>query len=451
MKTQILHTTGGSVLVSAAMSAGVLAIVIAGVLAYLSNEYNANFRSHRWNQALHLSEGAVELGLAELNYQYTQGGSGFQTSRGWTSLGGGSYSKTVSNLTDTSGNVVGTTAITADGIGTANPQFQGVGTVASANYGGSSISRAVKVVVAAGSMFPVGLASKNVIDLNGNNAYTDSFDSSDPTKSTNGQYDAAKRQANGNIGTLSTLTNSVGVGNADIYGTVATGPGGTVSIGPNGSVGSTFDNSLRATTDATGVSDGYIRNDFSTTIPDPALPSGAGSWTSKGSISSSGTLSGGNYTASSISLTGHDTLTISGNVVLYVTGSTSLSGANAQITVLANSSLTVYSGGSISLGGNGVVNDATYASDAIFYGLSTCTSVSVAGNGSFTGAIYAPDADLTISGNGNLYGALVAKSITLNGNANVHYDESLKNIHGSAGYLVQSWQELRYVSNAWVP
>ncbi len=304
--------------------------------------------------------------------------------------------------------------------------------------------------MAGSSMFPVGLASKNTIDLNGNNAYTDSFDSTDPSKSTGGQYDVTKRQANGNIGTLSTLTNSVGVGNADIYGTVATGPGGGVSIGANGSVGPSF--ITRATTDSTGVSDGFIRSDFSASIPDPALPAGAGSWTSEGSINNSATITAGNYTASTISLSGNNAvLTISGDVTIYVTGDTSISGNNAQITILANSSLTVYSAGSISIAGNGIVNNDIYASKDVFYGLSTCTSVSIAGNGSFTGAIYAPDADMTISGNGNIYGALVGKSITLNGNANLHYDESLKNITGSAGYLVQSWQELRYVSGSWVP
>jgi cytoskeletal protein CcmA (bactofilin family) len=450
MKIRILHSRGASVLVSAAMSAGVLAILIAGVLTYLSDEYDANYRAHRWNQALHLSEAAVEIGMAELNYQYTQGGSGFQSSRNWTSMGGGSYSKTVANLANAYGNAVGTLSVTAYNIGTANPKFQGVGTVTSANYGGRTITRAVQVSVAGSSMFPVGLAAKGTIDLNGNNAYTDSFDSSDPTKSTGGLYDVSKRQANGNIGTLSTVTNSVGVGNADVYGTVATGPGGSVSIGVNGSVGSTFTASQRATSDATGLSEGWIRNDFSASIPDPALPAGAGLWTSEGNISGNTTLSGPTYYATGINLSGNKTLTISGNVTLYVNGSISLAG-NAQITVASGASLTVYAAGSISLGGNGVVNNDVYASKDVFYGLSSCTSVSVAGNGSFVGAIYAPDADLTISGNGNVYGAVVAKSVTLNGNANVHYDESLKNITGSAGYLAASWQELRYVSGSWVP
>ena len=111
----------------------------------------------------------------------------------------------------------------------------------------------------------------------------------------------------------------------------------------------------------------------------------------------------------------------------------------------------MYSGGSISLGGNGVQNDSTYAVKDIWYGLSTCTSVSVAGNGSFTGGIYAPRADLSISGNGTLNGAVVANSITLNGNAALHYDESLKSFQGPTGYLAACWQELRNVGGSWVP
>src|SRR6266436_5203797 len=112
MNTRILKATRGSVLVSAAMAACVLAILIAGFLTYLSDEYNLNQRSHRWNQSFHLAEAAVETGIAEYNYWQYQAGSGFQSARGWASLGGNSYSKTVANLTDNSGNVVGTFSVT---------------------------------------------------------------------------------------------------------------------------------------------------------------------------------------------------------------------------------------------------------------------------------------------------------------------------------------------------
>ena len=46
---------------------------------------------------------------------------------------------------------------------------------------------------------------------------------------------------------------------------------------------------------------------------------------------------------------------------------------------------------------------------------------------------------------------MVAHSITLCGNANFHYDEALKSLNGPTGYVVASWQELRYVGGSWVP
>src|SRR5882757_6507082 len=118
MKTRILKASRGSVLISAAMSAGILGILIAGFLTYLSNEYNLNYRSHRWNQSFHLAEAAVETGIAEFNYWQYQAGTGFQSARGWTSLGGNSYSKTVANLADTSGSAVGTFYVKASNINT---------------------------------------------------------------------------------------------------------------------------------------------------------------------------------------------------------------------------------------------------------------------------------------------------------------------------------------------
>src|SRR5579871_6494465 len=143
------------------MTAGIFAILIAGFLGYMSNEYNLNFRAHRSNQAFHLAESAVELGLAEYNYAYSVGGNGFTSANGWSGSSG-TYTKTVSNLTDLSGNAVGTLSVTASGIGASNPQFLGVGTVTSANYGGPSIARAVQVELAgtSSSLFPYAIVSK---------------------------------------------------------------------------------------------------------------------------------------------------------------------------------------------------------------------------------------------------------------------------------------------------
>jgi hypothetical protein len=456
MKTNTLRSAQGSVLLSASMTAGVLAILVAGFLSYLSNESNLNYRAHRWNQSFHLAEAAVETGIAEYNYWYYQGSNGFQSSRGWTDLGGNSYSKTITNLTDASGNVVGTLSVTASNINTTNPKFQGVGTVTSSNYGGPSIARAVQVSLAPSPRFPLGLMALSTIDLNGNNIYTDSYDSSDSTKSTNGSYDSAKKQPNGNIGTDDNIINSIDIGNAEIFGTVSTGPSGTVTMGPNGTVGPSFSDPAESVSEATA--NGWIQNNFDVGIPDVTLPSGFGSVSSSGSIDNDNTtINAGGGTVyqkySSIDLHSKTLIVTNGTVNLYVTGDTSITGSGSII-IKSGASLTMYAGGSVTLSGNGMVNNSGSATSAQFFGLPTSTSWSISGNGQWVGTVYAPEADLSMNGGGSqgdVSGAFVTKSITLNGHTKFHYDETLKKTGPVNGYLAASWQELSYVNGSWIP
>ncbi len=443
-----LHSERGSAITAAAVSSSILAIVVAGLLTYMANEARLNFRSHDWTQSLHLAEAAIETGLAEYTYQYTAGGTGFQSSRGWSG-GSGTYVKTIA-VTNALNQVVGAAQVTVSNVGGSTPQIDGVGTITTAGFGGS-VARAVRVKLANSSKYPVGIMSKSTINLNGNNMYADSFDSTDPAKSTGGQYDATKKQPNGNVATNSELINSLNIGNADIYGYAYTGPSGTVTMGPNGSVGPTFVSGDRATTVAAGTANGWIRNDFDVDVPDATLPTGlAGAPTVPGgTINNNMTIAGGDWQASSISLAANRTLTITGTVRLYVTGNTSITG-NGRISISPGARLEVYCGGSISLAGNGVVNN-NRAEDNQWHGLSTCASASIAGNGSFVGTLYAPNAALSVGGNGEVQGAVVANSITFSGNANLHYDESLQNVTGSTGYTVVSWQELRQSGTTWVP
>ena len=104
MNQKPFRQTTGSALISAAVAAGVLTILVAGFVSYMANEYLLNFRSHAWTQALHLSEAAIEAGFAEFNYQSSQGGNGFQSSRGWSGSSG-TYTKSVTDFADSTGKV----------------------------------------------------------------------------------------------------------------------------------------------------------------------------------------------------------------------------------------------------------------------------------------------------------------------------------------------------------
>jgi hypothetical protein len=341
-------------------------------------------------------------------------------------------------------------------VGTPTPQIQAVGNASEFNLP-SSASRAVRVTLRQSSKFPVGLMSKNTINMNGNNIETDSYDSSDVSKSTSGQYDPNKKQPNGNVASNATITNTVSVGNANITGTVATGPGGTVTMGPNGSIGPSFTDP--ATTISDAVANGWVQDNFNTDIPNVTLPAGATSWVDlpgyvNGNVNGGGTISDGMYKISSISLSGNNsTLAINGHVVLYVTGTIGISGKGGII-LGSGASLTVYVAGNVSLSGNGVVNASGSDLNAQFYGLPTSSSWSVNGNGVWNGTIYAPQADMSLNGGGSrgdASGAIVANSITLSGHVAFHYDEHLKSGGPSDGFVVASWQELRRNGTGWVP
>ena len=98
-----------------------------------------------------------------------------------------------------------------------------------------------------------------------------------------------------------------------------------------------------------------------------------------------------------------------------------------------------------SLGGNGIVNPGD-AMNFQYYGMPSNTTLSYSGNAAFTGVIYAPNADFTLGGGGNgiydFVGASVTSTVKMNGHFHFHYDENLKRIGPSRGYIITSWNEI---------
>jgi hypothetical protein len=300
------------------------------------------------------------------------------------------------------------------------------------------VSRRIEAIVRPVSSFDEAIMSVGTIDLTNQNIVIDSYDSRDPSKSTNGLYDAAKRQQNGDIATDSTL---IDAGNAHIYGDVATNSG-TVTGAAN----------------VTGVQ----RTDF---YQEP-IPVGAPTWTftnpSTTVVNGNATLtasatqgsSTSRYVLSSISTGGNNTLTLAGNpdgsktyIEIYVTGNISVSGSS-QIVVQPGVSAKIYFAGNVDVSGNGLINSNNQPGDLLFYGVQpasgTTPHVSLGGNGQISAAIYAPDYDVTINGggtNGHVFGSIVGKTTTMTGVTNLHYDESL----GASGvinnYKIVSWFE----------
>lgn len=352
-------------------------------------------------------------------------------------------------FTNTNGEVVGTYWAWVSDIYSANPWLMGQGNCPTTPHG-PEVRRRVECYLKNNAQFPAGMVAKRTIDMNGNNVTTDSYDSTDPSKSTNGLYDFAKRQPNGDIASNDTVTNTVDVllGNADIYGQVMVSPSGSVTMGPNGSIGPTLVEGDRATTVAQALTNGWLRTDFQVDVPDVILPTGAASWPA---LPASGPITAGDYKSTLINSS--RTVT-NGTVRIYLTGnskSIQLTG-NDAITIATGAKLILYTDGSVDIAGNGVVNNTGRPLNCQLYARNT-TSVKYSGNAAFNGIIYAPKAAMEIKGggaNGEVSGSIVADTIKMTGGTVFHYDEALRKTGPNSLYNIATWRSLRNTGSGWV-
>ena len=94
----------------------------------------------------------------------------------------------------------------------------------------------------------------------------------------------------------------------------------------------------------------------------------------------------------------------------------------AQITT--NDPVVIFVDGNVDIGGGGIVNSSGIPTNLQIF--ATGTSVKYSGNSAFYGLLYAPDADVTVSGVPEFFGALVGATATISGTPFIHYDEDLK-------------------------
>jgi P pilus assembly chaperone PapD len=256
----------------------------------------------------------------------------------------------------------------------------------------------------------------------------DSFNSMDPNHSTNGQYDPAKRADGGDVASAASGVNVItDTGNTSIYGHLFTSPSGTVSISGNASIGSL----AWVNGGNSGIQPGWYSNNLQAAIPDATLPGVTFTTFQQRSGNVSGTnynyvVTNGNYKAASLSFSGN--MCINGRVVLYLTNGLSITG-QGYLYIAPGASLTLYLGGQTSISGQGTINGTGFATNCVFIGLPSCTGIQSSGGSQFIGTIYAPQAAVTLSGGGgqtvNFAGALVANTISISGNYQFHFDQSL--------------------------
>jgi hypothetical protein len=462
----------GSILVWTVLTIAILSMLAAEVIRLVSVKYQNALQTATWQEALLAAESGIDLGIVELrkslypapNHAWdgwnNTPGNGV-VSYGLTTIPNAGLASTPmtievnvdapTSFIDSSNGwqyyrirTIGTMPIIGPARVTDNKQdgrlrklslrFERFtnGVLTAHAISAPQTSRRIEAIVRPVSSFNQAIMSVGTIDLTNQNIVVDSYDSNDPTKSTNGVYDAAKRQENGDIATDGNL---IEAGNAHIYGDVATNAG-TVSGAAN----------------ITGTE----RTDF---YQEP-IPVGAPSWVSFNgtvttvnnttSLAASATsgASVSRYQLNAISLSGSKTLTLAGAVdgsktyiEIYVTGDISF-GGNAQLIVQPGVSAKIYFAGNVDVGGNGILNSNNQPLDLQLYGIkptdNTSKHVNLGGNGQIITALYAPDHDVTINGggtDGHVFGSVVGKSVTMTGVTNLHYDEYL-----SAGGIVNSYK-----------
>lgn len=263
-----------SALVTALFICSTFSLFVAYYLSLVEQQSLLSSRSQTWNMAIAITEAGVEEGLEQLNVNYSNLGAA-----PWSSIGGNTYYRS-NTLPDGSSYTVYITnganpMVTARAyvqVGSFLNMAQGLsaGFFAAAGVGTTplTVTRAVAVACSKPNIFTAAVAVKGNIDLKGNGVYSDSYDSSNPAKSTNGQYDSSKYSGDkGDIATNGGITNSVNVQNGNIYGTLHTGPSCPVSVGPNGAVGT---HAWQASN--SGLEPGYVLQDANFTFPDTTFP-----------------------------------------------------------------------------------------------------------------------------------------------------------------------------------
>jgi hypothetical protein len=431
----------GSVLLTGLIVALAAGVTLASYLVLVSNRCRMTMHSMDWTKAMPVLESGIEEALTHAHDDFSN-----LTVNGWTA-GTLSGQPVFSKFRTNSDGSYFWAAILTNSFFT-NPVIYSSGFVP-VPLGKGFISRTVKVGTSRPVQFASAVAATGQIAFNGNNEYVDAYNSC------NGSYGGTNSHGATSVVTDSTAGGAVSVGNGSIYGTVNTGPGGNVSAGPNSAVG----DSSWVSNHNTGIEGaGYTNDTMNVSYPSNSLPAnlvnalapqtttnvtgllgGLASQFGLGGATSATVLSGGNYQMSSLTNSSSSSpVLVTGPSTLYISGNLSITGTGS-IQILPGGSLTVYVGGSTTtISGQGVVNNSGSPENFSYLGLAGNTSITFSGQAIFYGTIYDPQADFTMTGNADVFGAVIAKSFTNNGNASLHYDRCL----GLLGNLVvTSWKE----------
>jgi len=140
------------------------------------------------------------------------------------------------------------------------------------------------------------------------------------------------------------------------------------------------------------------------------------------------TLTGGTYFFTSLQLNGGATLEVTGPTTIYITDSFNTSGGT-------------------------LTNASGVPSDLVIYAhpyplpkgtVAPNPGIKFGGGAGSAMAVYAPEVPIVVSGNGDVYGAILGSTITVTGDSSFHYDKALSDWNKFATVTVERlyWRDL---------
>jgi hypothetical protein len=436
------------VLLVTLLTAWVIGISLLSYLTLVANQNRSTFQSQTWNTCVPVMEAGLEEALSQLHEngisnlatnQWTLGLDGLFHKRRSIGADGSYYEVTIEPVDPP---VIVSTGYSAAPANTGKPM--GGSTAFGMILGAVSpsapamVNRKVRLTTKKQSSGAGGLSAQEEIQFDGGGSL-DSFDSSNPSYSTDGKYDPAKRKDRAMALTNSKMPGAIKLASAKIYGSATTGPGGSVSV-----AGGTIGDAAWVTSQS-GAQAGHVENDanvqFDDVLPPFTLASGLTPLPGLVGGTNYGYVVDGllqqNFNLPSATIDSANPMIVTGNATLYIAGDLVVSGGGF-IYLDLGASLKLYVSGSADIGGTGIITGSARAKDFSIHGLNSCTSINYTGTSPFIGTVYAPYAAFSFSGT-EAFGSFSANTITIVGSAHLAFDESL---HATGEYVVASWNEL---------
>lgn len=434
-----LQSRRGAMLIVAMLISAVIALILGSYLNLNITSTRQAFRSFQNYAAVNLVEAGAEEALWSFN-RHVEGQADAWSN--WTTNGPAAWRKFTGF--DFTNNTTGWVKVYVGNYQPASGDSPRIVTLASVNPAhGAAITRMMELTLRNRSFFASGLVARDRITFNGTNTSVDSWNS-DPDNDPDTapvDYDISVRNDNGTVASESVDNTAALINQADIWGYVYTG-GAQPQVGTQGSIKGSD------TPVGVEVDPNRIATDFNADFDNVTAPADGVYIAAIGATLGVPGLAT-KWRCPSLNLSGNNTLTILGKVTLVLTaasGTNALSmTGNSKIIIPDGSSLTIYTEGDLKMAGKGVGNSNIQPFTCQIWGTNQTAggqAIHIAGNGDLRCIVYAPNADVTINGNGNVMGSVVANQITLTGNAAFHYDESLGSYGDNGSFSVDRWREL---------